>query len=142
MLISCSQPIDYRIIIDRSTRGGGLYEISGSEVYQKTIENEQNLVLLLGIDFCSSCQEAKTQCDAYGKLKNLDIFYVNLTDIDETEYGSLYDATRYIDETYSLPEYGELFSVPKCYIFSQQAIIITFSHDYVSKLDTYIKVGE
>ena len=135
-------PTDYRITIDRSTRGGGLFQLSGSELHQLAIVEEKNLVVLFSLESCESWLFAKEQLTAYGKLKKCDMFYVDFSEIGESEYNILYETTNYINDAYALPVYGEEIFLPKCYIFSKQAIIVTFSNDYVEKLDTYIKISE
>lgn len=142
LLLSCSPAVDNRIVLERSTTGGGLKETNGQEIYKKTIEEERKIVVLLGIDDCLSCAEAKTQCDAYGRLKICDIYYVNLTAIDDEQYNYLKSATSYANAYYSLPIFGEELSLPKCYIFAYQGVVIAFSDDYVVKLDTYVTVAD
>lgn len=140
LLMSCKPMVDNRVILERSSSGGGLTTTNGQAIYEKAIDEQKNIVVLLGIDDCLSCTEAKDQCDAYGRLKVCDIYYVNLSTIDEEQYNYLLRATSYINDAYSLPEYGKEISLPKCYIFSLQGVVIAFSDNYVSKLDTFVKV--
>lgn len=142
LLLSCSPTVDNRITLDRSTSNGGLLETDGETIYKKAIDEEKNIVVLLGIDDCLSCTQAKDQCDAYGRLKVCDIYYVNLTTINETQYNHLLGATSYANKAYSLPIYGAELSLPKCYIFSHKGVVIAFSDDFVSKLDTHVKVSD
>lgn len=142
LLLSCAPTVDNRVILARSTTSGGLKETNGRDIYTKAIEEEQNIVVLLGIENCISCEGAKEQCDAYGRLKICDIYYVNLTTIDEEQYNYLKEATNYVNAYYGLPLFGEELSLPKCYIFAYKGVVIAFSDDYVVKLDTYVKVAD
>jgi hypothetical protein len=138
-MASCSPSVDTRISIPRS-KSSGLKDIDASLVYDKAITNKENIIVLLGIDNCSDCTYAKEQCNSYARLKEIDIFYLNFSNMVDGDYNKIYQASRYANEAYSLPEVEEEILLPLCYIFSLQGVISAFSDNFVSKLDTYIKV--
>lgn len=115
-----------------------LVSISGERLYDLAINQKENLVVIFAVDNCASCSQAKEELAALANLSYFNIYSVDLTNISESDYQYIVDATTYANSAYAFKEYGEDLYLPLAYIFAYQGVIITFENYFVDNILTYV----
>lgn len=125
---------------------GGLEEISGVDLYQKVITEQQNVPFLVTIPGCQACATAKADLDALAVSLHFIVYYITLDGSAEdyaTTYDYLYRATNeaaeYGDQA-GWPEIGEDYSVPCLYVMYESWIGLCVFESFTTNLVQYTEV--
>ncbi|MCD8209669.1 MAG: hypothetical protein LUC31_02500 [Coprobacillus sp.] len=133
VLSSCGA--EFYFYIERNPNGGHLIDITGEEVYERAITNNETLVVLIGESVgCSTCTTAIKNIGDYCALESVDIYFYEVSGVTEEDYTYLYDATIYMlgeDNYNALPAWGEELSTPYVYIFYEQTPFPVGTTDYI-----------
>ncbi len=132
-LSSCGA--EFYFYLERNPDGGHLLDITGEEVYERAISNNETIVVLIGERVgCSSCTTAITNITNYCELESVDMYFYEVSGMTEEDYTYLYDASIYIlgeDNYNALPAWGEELSTPYVYVFYEQTPFPVGTTDYI-----------
>lgn len=138
LLSSCAKP-STKIVFEK-VDDGKIITISGQQLYMEAILKSKSMAVLFGVENCINCKDGYDQLDGYAKLMNCNTYYVDITNIDETNYKKIVDATSYANDAYKFPEYGEELLLPEMYLFSHQGVILKTQNNFVDYLNRYCEV--
>ncbi len=139
ILCGCNNSSNFNIVIPYK-ENGQFIELNGQELYQKVVDDKETLVCLFAIDDCYECNRAKENFSLYALNKHCDLYFVNMSNVNQDDYTYIYQATTYLNGIYAFPNYGSTLELPLAYIFKDQDVVITFNEDFVAKLDKYITI--
>ncbi len=136
LLLACTD--HYSRIPIETVSDPGLVEISAEEAHERTAINCESLVLLIGSSACAECNDVTRELDAYAKIVNIYIFYVDMAEATEQDWLYIVNATIHDGEDtdyFVWPSWGEETYFPTVYIFYAGYVIDEGQVDFVDFLD-------
>ena len=136
---SCSRPT-FSVQIEFAREENPSFQIITIEdAYQSIVVSKNNMVLTLGVESCNSCTKLKTELADLAPRKGISLFYIDVSEITETELTQLETITTFNDslQTY---KFAQNKTLPATYVFAEETIIVAFSSQNIANLDALIKV--
>lgn len=140
-LTSCGNnlnPTGIKINLNKSETFG-LIDINADKYEEIVLTNADNAVVLLGVDNCQSCINAKSESKRFADERNVEIYYVSVL---PTNYNKLVEITSYNDESvYNLPQSISDTDFPRLFFYKEKSIITVRQTSIYQNLDAFIFVN-